>query len=135
MGKIDKSAIEELGNENLSKEEIEIIEKQKEEEAAIIAEIDAVASRHKVAKVYKLSVNVGDTDEIIVGYIKKPNRSCIESAMSLSASKPLKSSEIVLRSNWLEGDRRILEDDDTFLNATTAVDQIIKIRRAEVKKN
>ena len=134
MGKIDNT-INKIGTNDLTEDEVSLIEKQKEEEAAIKAELDAIASKHKVTKVYKLAVNIGDTDEIAVGYIKKPNRSCIESAMSIATTKPLKSSEIVLRSNWLEGDMRILDDDDTFLNATTAVDQIIKIRRAEVKKN
>ena len=98
-------------------------------------EINAIAQKYNVKKVYRIAVPVGDTEETAIGYLKKPNRNTMDAAMSIAASKPLKATEILLKSCWLEGDERILNDDDTFLNASSMMDEIITIRRGEIKKN
>ena len=56
-------------------------------------------------------------------------------AMSVMMKNPLKANEILLTSNWLEGDKRILEDDDLFLSAGQLLGEIIKVREGQLKKN
>lgn len=101
-----------------------------------LAAINEVAAKYKVDKVYMLKIPVNDEGtEFAIGYIKKPSRATMGAAMSLMSKNPLKANEIILQSSWLEGDKRILEDDDCFLAAGALLQDIIQIRAGEVKKN
>ena len=98
--------------------------------------INEVAKRHKQEKVYMIRIPLNDeATEHAVGYIKKPTRQILGAAMSEMSKNPLKANEIILRSWWLEGDKSILDDDDLFLAAGALIQEIIKIRTGEVKKN
>lgn len=89
--------------------------------------------KHKVKEVFEISVEMGEGDTA-TGYIKKPDRKVMGAAMSHFQSNPLKANEIILNSCWLDGDRRILEDDDAFMAAGVVLEQVIQIRQAEIKK-
>jgi len=109
-------------------------EKQIAEETA--KQIAEVSARHSNCKVIRLEVPVGqEGEEIAIGYIKKPNRIILDAVLSQAQIKPLTATETLLRSCWLEGDTRIIEDDDTFMNASAMLDQIIIVRKGEIKKN
>ncbi|MGN7787419.1 hypothetical protein ACTJIJ_22995 [Niabella sp. 22666] len=99
--------------------------------------LQAVADRHRdIKKVYQLKVPLDDTyTKFTYGYLKYPDRSDISIAMTMDKTDPLKGKEIVLRNNWLEGDNQILEDDELFISATTALDDLLAIRKAIIKKN
>ena len=98
--------------------------------------INQVAKRHNVEKVFMIKIPTNDEGtEHAIGYIKKPSRATLGAAMSIMAKNPLKANEIVLQSSWLEGDRRILDDDDLFMAAGALLQEIIQIRTGEVKKN
>jgi hypothetical protein len=98
--------------------------------------INQVAKRHNVEKVYMLKIPTNDEGtEFAIGFIKKPSRATMGAAMSVIAKNPLKANEIVLQSSWLEGDKRILEDDDLFMAAGALLGDIIQVRTGEVKKN
>lgn len=95
-----------------------------------------VSARHNNCKVIRLEVPVGqEGEEVAIGYIKKPSRIILDAVLSQAASKPLSATETLLRSCWLEGDARILDDDDTFMNTSSMLDQIIIVRKGEIKKN
>ena len=98
--------------------------------------LDAMAKKHGVKIVFELSVPMDDEKkDIAVGYIKKPSRNSLGAAMSLMQSNPMKANEILLKSNWLEGDERILTDDDAFLSASMLLENVVSIRQGEIKKN
>ena len=109
-------------------EEPEIILTEKEE-------MDAIAKKHGLVSIYKMMVPVGDTEEIATGYFRRPTRQEFGAALSIMDKNPLRAKEIILGACWLEGDKRILEDDHTFINACTRVDDIIYIQEAALKKN
>lgn len=98
--------------------------------------IDAVAKKHKVNVVFELKVPMDDEGkDYAIGYIKKPSRASLGAAMSLIGTNPIKANEILLQSNWLEGDKRILEDDDAFMSASILLEEVVTIRKGEIKKN
>jgi len=98
--------------------------------------IQQVATRHKVETVFQLKIPTNDEGtEHAVGYIKKPSRAVMGAAMSVMGKNPLKANEIILTSCWLEGDDRILKDDDLFLSAGQLLGDVIQVRQGEIKKN
>ncbi len=103
---------------------------------AVQERLDAVAKKHKVPTVYELKIPMDDEgNDYAIGYIKKPSRASLGAAMSLINTNPLKANEIILKSNWLEGDERILNDDDAFMSASVLLEEVITIRKGEIKKN
>ncbi len=88
--------------------------------------INAIAKKHGVKKVFELSIPMDDEGtDVAVGYIKKPNRNSLAAAMAIINTNPLKANEIILKSNWLEGDVRIMDDDDAFLSAGALLEEVI----------
>jgi hypothetical protein len=116
--------------------EQQAIEKMQNQMALEKAMIDEVAKRHNAAKVLMIKVALNDEyTEFTYGFIKYPAREDVSIAMTFKATDPLKGKQIVLENNWLEGDKKILEDDELFLSACTALDDVLAIRQAIVKKN
>jgi hypothetical protein len=110
-----------------------------DQEKADQLRLDEIAKRNGVAEVfevkaYKKNKESGNIDEITAVF-RKPSRSVISASMSQQNRNPLGAKETILRSCFLEGDKRILDDDDFFLSACTVVDEMIEIRMADLKKN
>lgn len=98
--------------------------------------LDELAKKHGVKKVFSISANTdADTDEKATAYFKWPGRNAISSSLAVQGRDPLLAKEIVLRAGFLEGDERILNDEYTFCNACTVLDDIIGFRMADIKKN
>lgn len=98
--------------------------------------IDEVSKRHGEPKVLMLKVPIDDSYEnFIYGFIKYPAREDVSIAMTMQTTDPLRGKEVVLRNNWLEGDMRLLDDTELFLSTCTALDDLLAIRQAIVKKN
>jgi hypothetical protein len=98
--------------------------------------LDEVSKKHNQAKVLMLKVPLNDAyTEFIYGFIKYPDREDVSIAMTLQTTDPLRGKQIVLENNWLEGDRRLIDDTELFLSACTALDEVLAIRQAIVKKN
>lgn len=47
---------------------------------------------------------------------------------------PMQASETLLRQLWVDGDKEILEDDELFLAVCNKMDEVIKVKEAEIKK-
>lgn len=98
--------------------------------------LDAVCKKHNEPKVLMLKVPTNDEyTEFEYGFIKYPDRSDVSIAMTMQNTDPLKGKEIVLRNNWLEGNMQLIEDTELFLSTCTALDEVLSIRQAIVKKN
>lgn len=96
--------------------------------------LNEIAVKHNVKTVFEISVN-DDEGNPVTAYFKKPSRQILSVALSLQDRDPLKSKELILRNCWLEGDKRIVDDDDLFISACTVVDEIMHYRKAVIKKN
>jgi len=86
--------------------------------------------------VWTLSVPCDDKGkDNAVAYLKKPDRNVISAALAMQGTNPLKAKEIILSSCWIEGDERIKTNDDLFISACFVMDKLIRVRKAELKKN
>lgn len=78
----------------------------------------------------------GDIYEISVEgkscVLRKPNRKDL-SYVSV-VKDPIQMSETLMRQLWVDGDREILEDDQLFLAAIPKMEEVTRIKEAEVKK-
>lgn len=109
-----------------------IIEKEKWE----TDELNRISKKYNQAKVIMLKVPLNDEyTDFSYGWIRYPQRADVSIAMTMTDTDPLKGKEIVLRNSWLEGDDRILNDDELFLSACTVLDTVIGVRQALIKKN
>lgn len=85
---------------------------------------------HKIDTVYTISVD----DKVC--FLKKPNRVSVAKAMPLLVKEDIiTAGEILLRENFIDGDKEFLTDDSFILAASLQVVQIVEIKTAELKKN
>jgi len=108
---------------------------QEEKNKADKIRLDCIAAKYKVSKVFEIIVPFGEGDETISAIFKKPDRNVIGLTMNLEKRNPLRAKETMLRSCYLEGDKRILDDDDAFMSACTVIDEFVTIKQADLKKN
>lgn len=104
-------------------------EQEPSQEEKIIQRLKA-----QYGKVYQLKVPTDDDGGIAVGYLKAPTRQILASALAFAESDPFKSNEIILNSCWIEGDERILKDDEINFSAINSLQGIVNVRRGEIKK-
>jgi len=75
-----------------------------------------------------------ETKEYAIAYFKKPDRKVLIASAAHERVSPLKSKETILVNCFVGGDKRVIEDDDLFLAACIAIDDIVDIRYGELKK-
>ncbi len=64
--------------------------------------------------------------------LRKPNRKDL-SYVSV-VKDPIKMSETLMNHLWVAGDEEIKTNDDLFLAAVNKIDEVIKVKEAEIKK-
>lgn len=107
---------------NLKKEQIE-------------ERITALKKKHQAKHIFVIGIPADDEGaEIVYAFLKKPPLSLMGVCMSFAEGDPLKSDKMLLEGTWLEGDERILTDDDMFLSARTVLTEMIKVRKASIEK-
>ncbi len=78
----------------------------------------------------------GDIFEITVDdkscILHKPTRQNLSYASVVK--DPIKLSETLLKQLWVDGDKEILEQDDLFMAVVNKMEDVIKVKEAEVKK-
>lgn len=74
-----------------------------------------------------------ESTEMGVGYFKPVERTLMGAALSIA--DPIQSKQAVLEACFVDGDRRILTDDDMFFSACNKVDEMMSVRRGFLKKN
>lgn len=87
-------------------------------------------------RVYAIIVPCDDEGtDIAVGFVKKPDRTLLGLVLSQLTVNQIKAFEILLNSTWIEGDNRILNDDDVFMSAMASLNEMITIRQGVLKKS
>jgi hypothetical protein len=100
------------------------------------SEMDRITKANPNVKVIMLKIPKNDQyTEFTYGWLRYPSRQYISIAMTMKDSDPLKGKQIVIENSWIEGDRKIIDDDELFLSACTVLDEVIGVRQALVKKN
>lgn len=78
----------------------------------------------------------GDIFEITVDgkscILHKPTRQNLSYASVVK--DPIKLSETLLKQLWVDGDKEILEQDDLFMAVVNKMEEVIKVKEAEIKK-
>lgn len=78
----------------------------------------------------------GDIFEIEVGgkscIVRRPTRKDL-SYFSV-VKDPIKMSETMLRQLWVDGDMEIQEDDEYFLPVIPKMEEVLKVKEAQIKK-
>jgi len=103
------------------------------EELELEKELTAIAAKHKVETVYIIEVPF--RKEILKAYLKYPDRITFGASLSLQERAPIRAKEILLKGMFLEGDNRILTEDEAFYSACTIIDEVMNIKTAYLKKN
>lgn len=104
-------------------------------------EMIEACKRHSVDEVYKIRIPLNsDYTEYAEALVKYPSLNAYSIALTMEDTNPLKGKLIVLNDMFLEGDRRMLEPDKSttnmkiFLRACTALDRILDLKAASIKK-
>jgi len=119
------------------------MEKENTEVTAIATDAESInecvelAKKHATRKVYKLTVRVGDEDseEFATAFFRKPNRIEFAAAVAVQQRDPVKAKQMLLNTMFLEGDRRVIDDDYAFMCAYLSVDEMIGLYYGDLKKN
>lgn len=64
--------------------------------------------------------------------LRKPNRKDLSYASVVK--DPIKMSEVLLNNLWVAGDEDIKTDDALFMAVVNKMDEVLKVKEAEVKK-
>ena len=87
-------------------------------------EIDAWKKKH------------GKIFAIIVGghicYLRKPSRSELSYAATVSQNNTLKGNEVLMKAMWLGGSQDIQTEDELFFGASAKLAEVIQVKEAEL---
>ena len=64
--------------------------------------------------------------------LRKPNRKDLSYAIVVK--DPIKMSEVLLNNLWVAGDEDIKTDDTLFMAVVNKMDEVLKVKEAEIKK-
>lgn len=64
--------------------------------------------------------------------LRKPNRKDLSYASVVK--DPIKMSEVLLNNLWVAGDEDIKTDDTLFMAVVNKMDEVLKVKEAEIKK-
>lgn len=102
-------------------------------------ELIEAAKKHGVDECYKIIIPVNE-EEVAEAIVKYPSLNAYSIALTMEETNPLKGKLVVLNDMFLQGDRRMLEPDKStmnmkiFLRACTALDRILDLKAAVIKK-
>ena len=126
----------ELNEELLQAEEVRI-----QEEDEVRKEAENVAKKHnlKLKKLFKISVFDEDSEDNEDGewrscYVRKPKLSEFSMFTKLAETDKINALKTVLNTVFVEGDRKILEDDDCFMGAMLQIEPIMNVYASKIKK-
>ena len=91
---------------------------------------------NKGSSIYTIEVPVNDDcNEYAIGYVRSPKRNELAIVLAQLEQKPIETMEILLNTVWLEGDERIKNDDEIFFGAISTLEDLVKFRKGQLKKN
>lgn len=83
--------------------------------------------KHKHSSIYKVEVDGK------VAYLKSPDRKTMKYVAQV-ANDPIRANEVLLENCWLGGDEVIQTDDQLFFGVSAKLNEIVKIKEAEISK-
>ena len=100
------------------------------------AEADKVKKKHKVGKVFLISVEGegGDEKDEYRAWIKKPDLKTVSMFTKLVQKDAVQAIKSVLNTCFLEGDIEIKNDDDIFIGAMGQMEEIMRTRQSKIAK-
>ena len=81
-----------------------------------------------------ISVDVTEKDKA-VGFLKKPTRNVTAKAMSLyNLNKVLETGEYLLQNCWIDGDERLINDEDVSMAAAVQAKNLVEFKTGSLEK-
>ncbi len=98
--------------------------------------IPEIKKKHKVKTVFLISVEDPDTPGNFLGaYLKTPSRAQMSFVLSLfGKEKVVQGTEAILENCWLEGDERIMTEDELFFATMEHTDEFLGSTKAKLIK-
>lgn len=120
-------------------EEIEITQtpeqiEEVEQMDADLKKAEILKKNYKTKRVFLIEVEDEDTGEWIGGWIRKPNLKEFSMFTKLAQKDNLSALQTLMTNIFLEGDRRIYEDDDYFLGSIAQIQDIVNVQASRIKK-
>jgi hypothetical protein len=97
-------------------------------------EIDALKKSKGLTHVHEMIVPDGEGEQLYAAYFSRPTIEQLDISLSMQDMKPMTAKAFILKSCFVGGDSRVIEDAGTLKNATTKVDDLVNIRLATLKK-
>ena len=99
-----------------------------------VTEANIAAWKEQYKNVFEIKVPTDDTGKNhAIGYFKKPDLDIIAASAKFAETDPIKSGIVVFDNCWLGGDETMKNDDECKISAISALNDLFKIRLAEVK--
>lgn len=84
------------------------------------------AHKNKFGELYEVSVEGKSC------LLRKPSRKDLSYVSTIK--DPIRMSEVMLEQLWVDGDEEIKTDDSLFMAVVSKMDEILKVKEAEIKK-
>jgi len=108
-----------------------------EEQDLLLAQAEKIKKKYKIKKTFLIEVEDEDSedeDAWVKAWIRKPTLKEYSAFSKISQNDNIGGLKVLLTNIFLEGDKRILEEDDFFLSAMTQLEQIISVQTSRIKK-
>lgn len=85
---------------------------------------------------FEANTIAADLDDLpkLVGYLKKPDRKCMNFAMVTMPKNIISAGKAVIKDCWLGGDEQLLTDDTYFSTAAFQAIELVEIYQSRLKK-
>lgn len=108
-----------------------------EEQELLEAEAEKIKKRYKIKKAFLLEVEDEDLEEKdawIKAWIRKPTLKEFSAFSKIAQNDNIGGLKVLLTNVFLEGDKRILDDDDFFLSVLPQLEAIVSVQASRIKK-
>tara|TARA_B110000914_G_C15391422_1_gene412659 strand:- start:114 stop:566 length:453 start_codon:yes stop_codon:yes gene_type:complete len=108
-----------------------------EEQELLEAEAEKIKKKYKIKKTFLIEVEDEDSedeDAWAKAWIRKPTLKEFSAFSKIAQNDNIGGLKVLLTNIFLEGDKRILEDDEFFLSAMTQLEAIINVQASRIKK-
>ena len=108
-----------------------------EEQELLEAEAEKIKKKYKIKKTFLIEVEDEDSEDVDAwakGWVRKPTLKEFSAFSKIAQNDNIGGLKVLLTNIFLEGDKRILEDDEFFLSAMTQLEAIINVQASRIKK-
>ena len=95
---------------------------------------EKVKKKFNVKKVFLIGVQDEDTGEWLEGYFRKPNLKEFSMFTTVAQKDKIQALQVLMTNVFLQGDKRLIEEDDYFLSAMSQIEEIVNVQASRIKK-